>query len=161
EIRAAVERDHAGLVNPLGGDRDRVRALKDANAVAVDRRTHAAIDPERDAAVVEREVLESVERPGAESAPARRRLRSLPAGLAQRRRPTVGRIDDQRREAERARAPLVAQERLFVHRAIAARLLRARALEELLLRQELLRGELARAIARNAAHVVGAPRAFE
>ena len=133
--RVAVELDHASLVNHLVGDRHRVGALEDADTVAVDRGAHAAVDAEPDAAIVVREVVERVELGRAERASTRRSRLARAAGIVERRRAAVRRIDDERREAERARAPLVTEERLGSRGARATGLLRGGALDELLLRQ--------------------------
>ena len=95
DVRPGVERDHAGLVDHLVGDRHLGRALEDPDAVAVDDGTHAAVDAEADAAVVEREVLELVERTGPEAATARGGRRSRLAFIVHGRRAAVGRVDDE------------------------------------------------------------------
>src|SRR5262249_31221438 len=73
----------------------------------------------------------------------------------------VRRLDHERRVAERARAPFIAQERLFFRRAILAALLLARALVELLGRQLLAPTLILGTIARDATHGVDAPLAVE
>src|SRR5262245_60943932 len=153
--------DDARVVNHLVRYRDLARALHDPDAVAVDRRQHRTEDAARDTAIVEREVLELVERPRPERADARDGLCARLARSRELRHAAIGRLDDERRVAERARAPLVAQERLFFRRAVLAALLLARALEELLGRQLLARALILRPVARNAAHVVDAPLAVE
>ena len=78
ERGAAVERDDASVVDHLVADRHGLRVLRDAHAVAVDDGQQRADHAARDAAVVQREVVEVVERPRAERAArlrARRRLR--------------------------------------------------------------------------------------
>ena len=92
--------------------------------------------------------------------PATASARALPAGVTAGTRPFGG-LDDERRVAERARAPLVTQERLLFRRAILATLLLARALVEFLGRQRLARALIFGPVARDAAHVVDAPLAFE
>src|SRR5262249_4586700 len=98
---------------------------------------------------------------GPERASARDRVRVRFAGRRERRHAAVRRLDDERRVAERARAPFVAQERLFFRRAILAALLLARALVELLGRQLFARALVLGPVARDAAHVVDAPLAVE
>src|SRR5690606_1991767 len=68
------------------------------------------------------------------------------AKLVQRRRAAVRRVDHERRVAERARAPLVAQEGFAVDRAVAARVLLDRTLQKVLVRQRLLSAVLLRAV---------------
>ena len=69
DVRTAVERDDARVVDHLVADDDLVRCLHDAQAVAVQHRRDAR-DPARDAAIVEREVAEVVERAAPERADA-------------------------------------------------------------------------------------------
>src|SRR5262249_6846778 len=79
----------------------------------------------------------------------------------ERRHAAVCGLDDERRVAERARAPFVAQERLFLRRAVLTSLLLARPFVELVLRQRLARALVLGPVARDAAHVVHAPLAVE
>ena len=161
EMRPAVERNHARLVHHLVRDRDAVRALRDHDAVAVEHGAHAGAQAARDAAVVQREILERVERTRAERAVAGGSGGSRTSVGRQRRRAAVRGIDDERRETENAHAIRDAMEGLNVGRVIAAGLLTLRALDELLLAQELLRAERFRAVERNATHVVGRPGALQ
>ena len=130
------------------------------NAVTVDDRQQRAEHAARDAAVVQREVVEVVERSRAERA-ARARVPGRFGGRRQRRHLAVRRIDDQRRVAERADAELVAQERADVDGEVAAGLVALRALRKFFRRQRRAVGLLLRTIHRDAAEVVGAPNALE
>ncbi len=71
DVRAAVERDDAGVVNHLVADDHFVWRLHDPETVAVEHREDPAHSA-RDAAIVEAEVLETVERAVAEGADAER-----------------------------------------------------------------------------------------
>jgi hypothetical protein len=147
-------------VDHLVADRDGLRVLCDAQAVAVDDGQQRAKDAARDATVVQREVFEVVERPSAKRAAracARCRLRRRRQG----RHLAVRRIDDQRRVAEGANTELVTQERADVDGEVTTRLVALRALGELLGCQLRAIGLIARPIHRHAAKVVGAPSALE
>ncbi len=157
---AAVERNHARVVHHLVADHDRVGGLHDAEAVAVEHGKHAA-DAARDAAVVEREILEAVERPGAEGADAEGGLLLGEAGLRQPREAAVGRFDDERGVAEGADPEFVPQERFLVHGAVARRLVAAGPTGELLGRERFAAALRRRARGGNAAHVVAGPDAFQ
>ncbi len=98
----------ARLVDHLVRDRHDSRALEDLDAVAVDRGVHAVADTAADTAVIQREILERIEPVVAERAVLRLPARASRIGDG--RLATVRRIDDQRRVAERARAPLITQE---------------------------------------------------
>ena len=129
------------------------------DAVAVDRGVHAVADAAADAAVVEREIVERIESVVAERAVSGLLARASRVG--DRRLAAIRRIDDQRGEAERSRAPFVTQERLGRRRTRCARVLLDGACEELFLRQRLLGAERLWPIARDAAHVVRAVGACE
>ena len=161
DVRAVVEMDDPRVVDHLVGHGHLGRALRDPDAVAVDRRQHRAEEPARDAAVVEREVLELVERSRPEGADARDGLRARLAGRGELGDAAVRRLDDERAVAEDARAPLVAQEGLLFLLALVAALLLGRALHEFLGRERLARALILGPVARDAAHVVDAPLTVE
>ena len=96
EMRPAVERNHTRLVHHLVGDRDVVRALRDHDAVAVEHGAHTGAQAARDAAVVQREILERVERTRAERAVAGGSGGSRTSVGCQRGRAAVRGIDDER-----------------------------------------------------------------
>jgi hypothetical protein len=75
-------------VDHLVAEGHHARRLHDAVAVAVDDAQHRADDAARDAAVVEREVLERVERAVAERAAVARRAALLGLGRERRLRPS-------------------------------------------------------------------------
>ena len=139
---------------------DLVRRLRDADAVAVEHREDAA-DAARDAAVVQAEVGEGVERALAERADVGHRLPAGGGGRRHRRDLAVRRIDDERRVAERADAELVAQEGLLVDRPVAGGFVAAGPAGELLRRERLARAHRRLPRRRNAAHVVARPDAVE
>src|SRR5215510_9428812 len=56
--RAAIERDHARVVDHLIADDDSIGSLDDARAVAINGRHEGANRAARDAPVIEREVLD-------------------------------------------------------------------------------------------------------
>ena len=160
QVRPAVERNDPCVVDHFVADRHRLGVLDDAHAVAVDDRQRRAEHAARDAAIVEREVLERVERAGTERAAIAVRRTGAP-GRRHLRNSAVGGIDDERRITERADTPLVAQERFTIRGEVFAAFVAARALLELLGRQRRPRAEILGPLRRHAAHVVRAPDAFE
>src|SRR5678816_4076404 len=98
-MRPVVEINHARIVNHLVGDDDFVRALGETNSVAIEHGRDAR-DTARDTAVVEREVVEAIEWPGAESTDARLRLLARLCFGRQRGPASIGRLDDDRRVTE-------------------------------------------------------------
>ena len=90
EVRPAVERDDARVVDHLVANRDVARALHDLRRVVVDRRENHMREPARDAAIVSIEILGPVER-RAPSGSAR------PTAAAPRRAPRRSRTECARR----------------------------------------------------------------
>ena len=139
---------------------DFVGSLENPHAVAVQHRQDRSNEAAGDAAVVEREILELVERAGPErSAIAVGGTRT--AGCCHRRHLSVWRIDDERRVPERPDAELIAKDCFLIDRAIPRAFVTRCAASELLGREQLSRPVLRRAAHLNAAHVVARPDAFE
>ena len=98
--RTAVDRHHARLVDHLVADRDIAGALHQPGVGVVDGGIDGVGHAAGDAAVVEGEVLVAVERAVAEAAPDAALL-ARPRLGAERRHPSVGRIDHHRSPARR------------------------------------------------------------
>jgi hypothetical protein len=134
EVRTIVQRNHASLVDHLGHDRDYTGRLDDAETISIDARHHRAHDAQRDAPVVQRQVRRRIE--GAVSVRADRCASRL-GTRHERRNAAIGRVDNERRLAERPIQPGAVD----AHRAHRVFALLPRAGVPLLLFGELLVGQ--------------------
>ena len=158
DVRAAVERNHAGLVNHLVVEDHESRRLQDPDGRRVDVRERGPQHAAADAAVVGPQVLRAGvgvvgRRPRAP------RLRPARAVGRHRRQPAVRGIDDQRGERRR-RPPLAEAKRRHQPRpgpGGGGRIAR----RKLLLRQHRARAQLRRALERHRDQPAAEPHALE